>query len=301
MTTLGLLAVARNEGFILEEFFEHYIRQGVDHFYIVDNNSTDNSFEIYEKYSSILTLKHEPKVMNLENVDEGDIQVPSYGKMYPEVTTEWLYICDVDEFAYARRGYNTIKDFLIDKGHLFDQYLIKLKLFTDNGNILQPKSIIEGCTKRHDCSPLKKPISYPVKSISRTKKIRGLSIVNQRLTNSSITADGTLTHFYTKDHLTLDEVLTVRQVSEELYEQAYIVSNHYMYQSKEYWDTVKVHRGRASRPIIWHGEAKSYYENQWSKLPKYPIKDDFELLNITKNFKSQLAGPERIELPPTSS
>lgn len=298
MTTLGLLAVARNEGLILEEFFEHYIRQGVDHFYIVDNNSTDNSFDIYNKYSSILTLKHEPKVMNVENVDEGDIQVPSYYMMLPEIKTEWTYICDIDEFAYARRGYKNIKDFLIDKGDSFDQILIKLKLFTHNGNVMQPKSIIEGCTQRHDCSPKVHPIAYPVKSISRTKKLFRLSIVNQRLHSPSVTVDSTMKYSYDSANFSADDVKTSREVSEDLYEQSYIVSNHYMYQSEQYWNTVKVHRGRASRPMIWHGEAKSYYDNQWAKIPKYPVKDDFELLNITK---AQLAGPERIELPPLSS
>ena len=298
MTTLGLMAVARNEGFILEEFFEHYIRQGIDHFYIVDNNSTDNSFDIYNKYSSILTLKYESKVMNLENVEEGDIQISSYRMLLPEIKTEWIYICDIDEFAYAKRGYKTMKEFIIDKGNLFDQYLIRLKLFTHNGNIMQPKSIIESCTERHDCSPTSHIIGYPTKSISRTKKIRGLSIVNQRLTVPSITAEGTLTKFFTNEHLTGEEIISARQVSEELYEQSYIVSNHYMYQSEQYWKEVKSQRGRANRPIIYKGEAKAFYERQWAKLLGFPVKQDFELLEITK---AQLAGPERIELPPLSS
>ena len=112
MSSLGLMAIARNEGHILDEFINHYLWQGIDHFYFIDNNSTDNSYEIYDKYKSIITLLQEPRVVNVSTLEEGDIQVSSYEKMLKNVETDWLYICDMDEFAYARRGFKTIKSSL---------------------------------------------------------------------------------------------------------------------------------------------------------------------------------------------
>ena len=39
---LSLIAIFKNESHILKEWIEHYINEGVDKFYLIDNGSTDN-------------------------------------------------------------------------------------------------------------------------------------------------------------------------------------------------------------------------------------------------------------------
>ena len=34
---LSILAIFRNEEHVLDEFIQHHIKQGIDHFYLVDN------------------------------------------------------------------------------------------------------------------------------------------------------------------------------------------------------------------------------------------------------------------------
>ena len=43
---LSVLSIFKNESHILEEWLNHYINEGVDHFYLLNNNSDDN----YTKY-----------------------------------------------------------------------------------------------------------------------------------------------------------------------------------------------------------------------------------------------------------
>ena len=39
---LSIVAIFKNESWILKEWIEHYLNQGVDHFFLIDNGSTDN-------------------------------------------------------------------------------------------------------------------------------------------------------------------------------------------------------------------------------------------------------------------
>ena len=48
--------------------------------------------------------------------------------MISENKTEWVIICDLDEFMYAREGYDTIRQFLEERGSEFNQLLVQSSL-----------------------------------------------------------------------------------------------------------------------------------------------------------------------------
>ena len=50
MYYLTLMAIFKNETFNLKIWLDHYIWQGVQHFYLIDNGSTDNPLEILNDY-----------------------------------------------------------------------------------------------------------------------------------------------------------------------------------------------------------------------------------------------------------
>lgn len=285
MGSLGLLAISRNEGHLLKEFFDHYLWQGIDHFYIIDNASTDNSHEIYEQYKSVLTLIHEPRVVNVDVLDEGDVQVVSYKKMlHDHIKTDWIYICDMDEFAYARRGFKTIKDFLNEHGASFDQYLMKMKTFNSNGHIAQPESIVHGFTKRHLIPESKNVQCLPTKAIVRVSSLYKPNITHSMLKHPGRTVDSTLTSWVKNRDLTSTDITYfMRTVSEKIYEDSYIISNHYTVQSKEFYFNNKALRGRASRPMLVTGESAPFYQTEWERIEKKQTIDDFELSELTKS------------------
>ena len=61
MNKLSVLAMFKNEAPIIEEWIEHYIREGVEHFYLIDNGSSDNYESKINKYKTKITLVKDPR------------------------------------------------------------------------------------------------------------------------------------------------------------------------------------------------------------------------------------------------
>lgn len=93
---IHVYTVCWNEERMLPYFFRHYDKIA-DKYYILDNNSTDNSYEI---------VKSHPNVV-VDKVDlEGDSMVKAALKQYNSMwkqsrgIADWVIICDVDEHFY---------------------------------------------------------------------------------------------------------------------------------------------------------------------------------------------------------
>jgi hypothetical protein len=43
MYSISVLAMFKNESSIIQEWLEHYLAEGVQHFYLIDNGTTDNT------------------------------------------------------------------------------------------------------------------------------------------------------------------------------------------------------------------------------------------------------------------
>ena len=101
----------------MEEFIRHYIKQGVDHFYIINNNSTDNIVEVIEQspYKHSVTLITDNRDMQILRSNSGSfghkqlLDENLYDRIKKE--TEWAIIVDADEFMFGKNGY-TIKSYL---------------------------------------------------------------------------------------------------------------------------------------------------------------------------------------------
>ena len=99
---LGVLVMARNECGQFAEWLAHHRREGVDHFYIIDHNSTDRSCMPRLQASADITLwSWWPRI---EIVSVADRQITAYNHYLPHVKTEWLAVWDVDEFAFVQNG-----------------------------------------------------------------------------------------------------------------------------------------------------------------------------------------------------
>ena len=61
---LTVLATFKNEGKILEEWLEHHITHGIEHFYLVNDHSTDNCMSLLAPYleNGIVTMFNAPSV-----------------------------------------------------------------------------------------------------------------------------------------------------------------------------------------------------------------------------------------------
>ena len=97
---IGLMTRCKDEYFI-SEFVEYYLSQGIDHIYIIDDDSDDKS--IYED------LLDNNKV----NIIYGNIEDNYVNEVYGDIKDnyEWIIYVDVDEFITTRRNNcKTIRD-----------------------------------------------------------------------------------------------------------------------------------------------------------------------------------------------
>jgi hypothetical protein len=95
---LSVMSIFKNEMMNMKTWVEHYLWQGVDHFYMLDNESDDDPLSYLQPYitKGIVTYEYCPGKYN---------QVERYQKTYDKIKndTKWLIICDLDEFFFGKK------------------------------------------------------------------------------------------------------------------------------------------------------------------------------------------------------
>ncbi len=271
---LSVMCMFKNESHIVKEWTEHYIREGVDHFYLIDNGSTDNYLKEIENNFSNISIIH----------DSGSgIQAFIY-KIWLKsdlIRSKWLLIVDMDEFVYAKNGFNTIKDFLKQKCESYNQIVVPMAIFTSNNHIQQPPSVIQGFTERQLMAPTTTRNLKNLRYVERAKT-KAIVRVNDFPEDSKRSALLNFRHFYTKHSIgvhgsyvpgitissdlkrTMNMVLEetwidkvdgskviatniLREASEEIFDDSYLLGNHYTVQSYDtFWSKLDRYRDHKS-------------------------------------------------------
>ena len=209
MHYLSILAIMKNEAMNLKLWIDHYIWQGVNHFYIIDNNSDDESIQIIENLIKI------GYPITLNKLIEPHKQVEHYKYIYDKENlqekTKWLIVADLDEFFYCNNSKisNELKHF-----EDYDFITSKWRMFGSNNCIEHPKDIRISLTKRVE------ELNVNTKYIFQTKNIYSKS-VNIHWLNDGYT-----------NKIDLSEIFRL---------------NHYPIQSKDFFEKVKMTRGAADR------------------------------------------------------
>jgi len=269
-----IVAMFKNESHILAEWITHYISQGIDHFFMIDNNSNDNYIEILQPYitSGVVELFIDYRIAK---------QALCYNdhcfhrcKQY-----DWAIVCDLDEFIYARNGYRTIKDYLYDINKMVPSTTrvnIPWKMFGSNGyNTMDkghPSSIIQSFTKRENYDKDGNYLHMMFngnkkhtggKEIVKTKELVRFGIHNHETTNThEISSKGLYT------------INGGGEISEHVLEESFLHMNHYIVQSKKWFTEVKITRGDVNN--VYNHRNENYFN-------RYDVNDidDFELRDIT--------------------
>ncbi|WP_298068325.1 glycosyltransferase family 92 protein [uncultured Mailhella sp.] len=211
---LSIVACCKDEGAYIEEWVEYYRLQGVDHFYLYNNNGTDNSKEILKKYidSGVITWIEWPGKQQQLPIYENAVDTFKY-------ETRWMAIVDLDEFIVP-----------MNKQKLSDV----LKTFEYANQILIPWVI-------YGSSGLKKKTEGLV--IERfTKHQRGLWPQNKAIINPRAT-------LYPHVHSSLIFGKTINFRNDETYPR--VVINHYVTKSAEEYEAKK-QRGDAFFKVSAH-------------------------------------------------
>lgn len=132
---LSIVATIKDEAQYINEWIEFYKLQGIDHFYIYDNDSSDNLEEVltpYIKENYVTYIKYPGKNM----------QYKIYNDALEKFKTEskWLAPLDIDEFVYAP-NHETIKTYL-KENEKYNQICIKWLTYGSSGLEKQPEGLV---------------------------------------------------------------------------------------------------------------------------------------------------------------
>jgi len=162
---LASALIIKNEAHYIAEWLEFHKLVGVEHFYIYDNESTDNLKEILEPYikSGLVDYTYFPgKVM----------QTPAYHAAIEKCKfeTKWLAIHDTDEFFVPYKHEN-LQDWLREFPKNAAQILVGWKFFGDKADkeTLNEEKRREEKRRAKKCKNLATPRSRNVVSIVKLR------------------------------------------------------------------------------------------------------------------------------------
>jgi hypothetical protein len=211
---LSIGALFKNEAHILKEWIEHYLYHGVDHIYLINDNSTDEYLSILNPY-----IESEKVTLFNNNFTSKHIgrQELIYNKyLMPEVKySNWFCLVDLDEFLYSPKEVNIKK--IITSYCNYSELRVSWNIFGSNELISQPNSVVESFIR---CEGVIKNNIKGIKSIVKTNNLKGFKIHS---------------HIIKGDYIHLDQDI--------------MIVNHYNVQSLEFYITVKMTRGDSNNYI----------------------------------------------------
>jgi cellulose synthase/poly-beta-1,6-N-acetylglucosamine synthase-like glycosyltransferase len=151
---LSVGTIFKDEAPYMKEWLEHYLKRGVDHFYLINDGSTDNYREIIKPYQNKITIFDLGTIPTIQ-LPEGVKSVPGgriprayYNCFFPiRHETEWMLICDLDEYVWSPKSISLkkhLKDLSVDHDYI-NLYGLH---FGSNGHKKQPAEIVKSFTKR---------------------------------------------------------------------------------------------------------------------------------------------------------
>lgn len=125
---VSLCLIFKDEGRYLKEWIEYHLLVGIDHFYLYNNNSTDNFKEVLRPYIDC-------GVVTLIDFPEQYAQVKAYNDCYLKTKdeTEWLGYIDVDEYINIKK-HNSVKD-LLETVKFYPSLFLNWRMFGTSGHL----------------------------------------------------------------------------------------------------------------------------------------------------------------------
>lgn len=162
MHFLSICAVVRNEAPYIAEWIEYHLLQGVDHFFLYENGSSDATRNLLESY------EHAKVCTLIDMSSDRPVQFTAYKHCIKNYfkKTEWCLFSDCDEFLAGKSA----KYILSEIPKNVDAVGVRWKLFGSNG--LEERNIYEPVTKAFT-KRAARPDKH-VKSIVRLKKTRNV-------------------------------------------------------------------------------------------------------------------------------
>lgn len=155
---LSIGAIMKNEGPYLKEWLDFHILVGVEKFYLYDNDSTDNTYEILRPYIK-------SGIVEYTKIPGRAQQRPAYIDILKKHSekTRWLAFIDLDEFLVPVK-HKTITEFLKTLPR-FSQLIIGWVNYGSSGHEKKPEGLVIENYKKHA------KVNWGIKSIINPRLI----------------------------------------------------------------------------------------------------------------------------------
>ena len=140
---LMVLALFKNESHALAEWVEHYLAEGATSIQLINNNSSDDFLTPLQPFMErgVVELHHDQRQHAQRQIYNEHLR-----RLRPQC--EWLLVCDLDEFVYARDPNTRLVDHLTSQKPWVSCIHLPWKMFGSSGQINQPSSIVQGFCQR---------------------------------------------------------------------------------------------------------------------------------------------------------
>lgn len=172
---LVICALFRDESFFLKEWIEYHQLIGVDHFYLYNNLSQDNSLDILKPYIDnglvdVFDWNYEPHSQQ-EYLEKLQIPIYEHALQMTKKTSKWAAFIDLDEFIVPKQ-HDNLKELL----KMYEDYggiAINWQLFGTSNleNIPDEGLIIENLVMK---APKEIGLNQFVKLIVKPEKVKSI-------------------------------------------------------------------------------------------------------------------------------
>ena len=144
---LSIAAILKDEGHYLKEWLDYHLAAGVDHFYLYDNDSTDDTREVVKPYL-------EAGQVNYFSVPGELAQMPAYNDAVRRFrfATRYLAFLDCDEFLFPKteQGIAEVVDEVLSANPNAAGLAVNWQVFGSNGQETADysKGVLERFTRR---------------------------------------------------------------------------------------------------------------------------------------------------------
>ncbi len=237
---IAIVAMFKNEAWIIKSWIQHYLRQGINHFYLIDNGSQDDYqneiVEFMDKITLIIDPTHYPIQTQFRLINQ------HFQSMVIN-QVKWVLVCDIDEYVYARNQFNQIGQVLDNLDLQINHVFLPWKTFGSNSYIRQPLNIIQSFTRRERHTHFR-GLGYG-KSITRVNPSLQLGVHLSYLELSiPFESDPSLNSISLHNIYNANGELINLSIMDSI--ELNLHCNHYMMMSQDYYQQIKCQRGGQS-------------------------------------------------------
>ena len=141
---VSIVCIAKNEGDYFQEWIEYHKLIGIEHFYVYNNNTEDNTKEVLQNYinDDLITWIDWPEVSK-------DAQDNAYRDAVKKFKNEtrWMCVIDLDEFLVLKK-HQSISDFITNYKE-FAQISLQWVTYGSSGHKKKPIGLVLENFKAH--------------------------------------------------------------------------------------------------------------------------------------------------------